>query len=1363
MGDSCLAAVDNLGAADFSPRLCHDPIDVVYTWVNGSDPVWFADMVRHKKRWLSERAALLGDLSPSPSPSASPSSSPANATLASSLLNGTSLLVAAAASEEDGVASMNRYRDNDELRYSVRSLFKYTPWVRYVHFVTNGQVPSWLDTEHPRVRVVSHADIFQNASHLPVFSSPSIEVHLHRIPGLSRRFVYLNDDVFFGTDTWPDDFFTHAQGQKVYLAWEVPKCNPGCLDTWVGDGYCDTACNVSTCLWDAGDCVNNTKTRGGSSYSHKGGRYDPASAASNVYVPPTPSPSAAPPPEPCSPGCPDNWVGDKVCDVKCNTASCGWDGGDCGMSRVWDGVPGAAVRLAGAAPEASPSGWWGAATAEALKRIETTLATHAAEQAARDEGRRLAAVAAAAAAAEAAAANATATGTGLGAAAAAALTSARNSSVAAGANATVAPASPSPSPTPSPTPSASPKPDEDAVAALTRALAGPSPTPLPALATPMRLSLVASGVPNVTTHTSFFLNLTHAVGEGAILALHAAAVATELEACKAASVAVSVAAAAAAAAAAEARANATLVVNGTANATTGAGAAAAAAAAAAAQPAPPVVHLPSPPAVIACLRAALVNESFPGRYLNASAALEIVSASASSSPALPASLPFLEGADVSADGLVRFGLLVTHHRVLVVILRSDNVEKFTPLAWVNGSDGSSSNSSSIGTAAPPALPLDPSRPVDIGSVFAWVKLGSLAALVPNGTEVLWSAAPREFVVEVQIANTPRLPSPSPSPTPSVSASPVSASAAAAASTATSPAASAAPSAGVAAAVSTAPSASSRPATGRNRIDRGGEGSAQPNPTHSPSSSKRGTNRRGAHSTANAQPRRLLEVDEEATAAAAAEAEGGASTAATATTGNFVYARARADAWRVLQQIRRASRRQILSRVNEAPSAAEAAGSATASPSSPSSPSPTLLEDATRAILFSEHASHAWARLAFESGLHGAAVLGEENEAEEAEEEEEEEAGGGGDSAPPLRGGGSRISFFPPSRGRLLSADTYADSLVHTNRLMSGAFGRRTRKVPAHMPHMIDGEAMAMLQDKWPEEYNATSARKFRDGDDMQYAFAYFHFLMEGGARDGIDVETYFRRELDADGDGRLNENELRTLVSIVFKKSPSNEEVERIRDCLAPAERSTTEVRAVVGGKEVVETRAAVSRRLVTWEAVAECTEVTAGLAKHARFAATHQEMNQDEIAFEMVRGADVPPRLVWCRLVPPASHTTTRPSPLLPSSSPNPPRADHGRLQQDPEHARLRARPPHQVRVHQRRHARGPRPRPAAPPGLLRLLLPRAVADGTAPREGEPVPLHRAPPRAHPHAEAGDGGPVHPRPRRGRSGAPRRERLRFT
>ena len=58
-------------------------------------------------------------------------------------------------------------------------------------------------------------ELFPNKSDLPTFSSPAIEAHLHRIPGLSDKFLYFNDDVMFGSEVWPDDFFTYATGQKV--------------------------------------------------------------------------------------------------------------------------------------------------------------------------------------------------------------------------------------------------------------------------------------------------------------------------------------------------------------------------------------------------------------------------------------------------------------------------------------------------------------------------------------------------------------------------------------------------------------------------------------------------------------------------------------------------------------------------------------------------------------------------------------------------------------------------------------------------------------------------------------------------------------------------------------------------------------------------------------------------------------------------------------------------------------------------------------------------------------------------------------------------------------------------------------------
>ena len=45
---------------------------------------------------------------------------------------------------------------HQELRYSLRSVEKYAPWVRHVFIVTNGQIPYWLNLDSPRLTVVTH-------------------------------------------------------------------------------------------------------------------------------------------------------------------------------------------------------------------------------------------------------------------------------------------------------------------------------------------------------------------------------------------------------------------------------------------------------------------------------------------------------------------------------------------------------------------------------------------------------------------------------------------------------------------------------------------------------------------------------------------------------------------------------------------------------------------------------------------------------------------------------------------------------------------------------------------------------------------------------------------------------------------------------------------------------------------------------------------------------------------------------------------------------------------------------------------------------------------------------------------------------
>lgn len=95
----------------------------------------------------------------------------------------------------EGDKRMVRYRNWDLLRYWFRGVEKYTPWVRYVFFVTEGHIPSWLNIKYTKLKIIKHSD-FIPSEDLPLFNSRAIEVNLHRIPGLSEQFVYFNDDFF---------------------------------------------------------------------------------------------------------------------------------------------------------------------------------------------------------------------------------------------------------------------------------------------------------------------------------------------------------------------------------------------------------------------------------------------------------------------------------------------------------------------------------------------------------------------------------------------------------------------------------------------------------------------------------------------------------------------------------------------------------------------------------------------------------------------------------------------------------------------------------------------------------------------------------------------------------------------------------------------------------------------------------------------------------------------------------------------------------------------------------------------------------------------------------------------------------------
>lgn len=161
------------GMFDPQPQEFTDDVDIVFSWVDGSS----TDFQRQRAARMAEYVVGEGD---------------------------------------DGPA---RYRHVDELKYALRSVHMYAPWVRRIFIATDSPAPAWL-ADHPKVTIVRSEEFFADPSVLPTHNSHAVEAQLHRIPGLSEHFLYSNDDMFFGRLVEPELFFTPG-GLTKFVECEV--------------------------------------------------------------------------------------------------------------------------------------------------------------------------------------------------------------------------------------------------------------------------------------------------------------------------------------------------------------------------------------------------------------------------------------------------------------------------------------------------------------------------------------------------------------------------------------------------------------------------------------------------------------------------------------------------------------------------------------------------------------------------------------------------------------------------------------------------------------------------------------------------------------------------------------------------------------------------------------------------------------------------------------------------------------------------------------------------------------------------------------------------------------------------------------
>lgn len=155
------------------------PIDIVLTWVDGTDSAW----IEEKEKYANKQSSSV---------------------------------------------HVYDYQDWGLLPYWFRCIEKNAPWARYIYFVTWGHLPSWLNTNHPKLKVIRHTD-FIPKKYLPTFSSHTIELNLHRIPGIAERFVYFNDDTYLLKKVDASFFFKNGLPCDCAVINPIAPANRNCI------------------------------------------------------------------------------------------------------------------------------------------------------------------------------------------------------------------------------------------------------------------------------------------------------------------------------------------------------------------------------------------------------------------------------------------------------------------------------------------------------------------------------------------------------------------------------------------------------------------------------------------------------------------------------------------------------------------------------------------------------------------------------------------------------------------------------------------------------------------------------------------------------------------------------------------------------------------------------------------------------------------------------------------------------------------------------------------------------------------------------------------------------------------------------
>ena len=121
-----------------------------------------------------------------------------------------------------GIVQIYKDQNNEELKYSLRSILQYIPWIRKIFILLPNEKVKFLkstDEINDKIMYIKDKDLlgFDSANiHAFTFNLNKLKKF-----GISKNFIYMEDDFFIGKSLRKSDFFYYDEDQKKIIPYVI--------------------------------------------------------------------------------------------------------------------------------------------------------------------------------------------------------------------------------------------------------------------------------------------------------------------------------------------------------------------------------------------------------------------------------------------------------------------------------------------------------------------------------------------------------------------------------------------------------------------------------------------------------------------------------------------------------------------------------------------------------------------------------------------------------------------------------------------------------------------------------------------------------------------------------------------------------------------------------------------------------------------------------------------------------------------------------------------------------------------------------------------------------------------------------------